>query len=33
VVIAALVVNELIGLCGKAVSPSEEAAAAAQTGH
>ncbi len=33
VVIAALVVNELIGLRGKPMSPSEEAAAAAQTGH
>jgi drug/metabolite transporter (DMT)-like permease len=33
VVIAALVVNELIGLRGKPGSPSEEAAAAAQTGH
>jgi drug/metabolite transporter (DMT)-like permease len=33
VVIAALLVNELIGLRGKPGSPSEEAAAAAQTGH
>jgi drug/metabolite transporter (DMT)-like permease len=33
VVIAALVVNELIGLRGKPMSPSEEAAAAAHTGH
>jgi len=33
VVIGALVVNELIGLRGKPMSPSEEAAAATQTGH
>ncbi len=33
VVIGALVVNELIGLRGKPMSPSEEAAAATQIGH
>ena len=33
VVIAALIVNEAIGLRGKSMSPSEETAATAQTGH